>query len=88
MDYEKINLLVSNDPDLMARAGGIVGTVFSRNGAQLFQIDNNNNESIRQELRRFKRDLENKGIVPPNSDIELSDLYERIVRPVRMNITK
>ncbi len=88
MDFKTIVVTVGKNPELTAQAGNILALVMVENTKLLVDEKLFEKENVRIQLEGFRVNLEAAEIIPAESDISLVDLYEKIVRPVRMNLVK
>lgn len=88
MDFNTIVVTIGKNPELTAQAGNILGLVMVENTKLLLDKELFEKENVKEQLEGFRINLEVAGIIQPKSELTLTDLYEKIVRPVRMNLVK
>jgi len=88
MDFEKIVVTAGQNKELTAAAGNILGLVLARNTRLIFNGKIFEIKPIKEGLEEFKTNLKKLELIPANSEISLGELYEKIILPLRMKITK
>lgn len=89
MDFNTIVITIGKNPELTVQANNILALIMVENTKLLINEKSSfGEENIRLQLENFRTNLEVAEIIPAESGISLIDLYEKIVRPVRMNRVK